>query len=356
MSNTLTKTDTVIPPYIICRLVNFLADKGYDCGVLLEGTSLCKEDICSPEVRVSFEQINRAILNCENAWRGDELGFELGLELGKHFRVGHLGVIGNLALASKDLKSALLNVFHYLPLRNPLLNFNVERTHKSLVFVFNSDIELGMSRRFITIYLFTCLRMTIIQLLNKRIHSSETYTFKSDIKDISSAHQVLGNHVFTSEQEDSITVDRDALDLNLNSADIGAYKEALKILDASASRGNNQQPSSVNSKVQALLMSHLHNAPSEQCAAKLMGYSERNFRRKLKSENTTYRALLQETRLSHATSMLSSDSMTMECIAYELGYQNTSSFCRAFKNWTGVSPSQWKDSLRPQHSASANEN
>lgn len=130
--------------------------------------------------------------------------------------------------------------------------------------------------------------------------------------------------------------------LRLASADIAAFNEAERTLGKD--KPLYKESLSFKYEVGTLLKSNLQDPPSEKYAAKLLGYSERNFRRKLKRENTCYRTLLQQTRLDYAKKQLRNESDTIECIAFELGYQNASSFCRTFKSWTGVSPSCWNKS------------
>ncbi|MFQ3192698.1 MAG: AraC-like DNA-binding protein [Paraglaciecola sp.] len=75
--------------------------------------------------------------------------------------------------------------------------------------------------------------------------------------------------------------------------------------------------------------------------AKMLHISERSLRRKLAENNLTYSLLLEEAKKHFAESWLQEGKSITE-IAYLLGYQDSSNFTRAFKNWFKLSPRQYK--------------
>ena len=52
--------------------------------------------------------------------------------------------------------------------------------------------------------------------------------------------------------------------------------------------------------------------------------------------------IVDEVRYRHATSLLSRTDYSLEQIADELGYSDVANFSRAFKRWSGRSPSNWR--------------
>ncbi len=84
--------------------------------------------------------------------------------------------------------------------------------------------------------------------------------------------------------------------------------------------------------------------PSGMCAiddvAARLGYSSRSLQRKLQAEHTSFQQQLRCTRRQLAEHYLRRTDLRAEDIAYLLGYQDTSSFQRAFSAWTGASVSK----------------
>ena len=67
--------------------------------------------------------------------------------------------------------------------------------------------------------------------------------------------------------------------------------------------------------------------------------STRNLNRKLSAQNTSFKALLLEIRSELANQYINDDTLTLTEISYLLGFSEISSFSRAYKRWTGHSPS-----------------
>lgn len=82
--------------------------------------------------------------------------------------------------------------------------------------------------------------------------------------------------------------------------------------------------------------------PEVATVARELGLSERTLQRRITDEGTTFRALLAEARLELGRQLLSDPSMGLDEVACLLGYQDTSSFHRGFREWEGTTPSHWR--------------
>ena len=76
--------------------------------------------------------------------------------------------------------------------------------------------------------------------------------------------------------------------------------------------------------------------------ANIAGMSPRNLQRVLKSQGTSYRSLLNAARRNYAIRHLRSSKVNIGDIAKKLGYSDAGHFTRAFRCWTGVSPSAYR--------------
>ena len=79
-------------------------------------------------------------------------------------------------------------------------------------------------------------------------------------------------------------------------------------------------------------------APMIECA-RSMSMSPRTLRRRLAEDQTTFSEVFENWRITTARQLLSKHDMQITAIAAVLGYNHPSNFERAFKRWTGVSPS-----------------
>lgn len=84
------------------------------------------------------------------------------------------------------------------------------------------------------------------------------------------------------------------------------------------------------------------NLPSIESIAKKLLLSVRSLQLYLHKEDTSYIKLVKETRKNIAEKYLNSKNISIDEITYILGFSETSAFHRAFKNWTGMTPTQFR--------------
>jgi AraC-like DNA-binding protein len=82
--------------------------------------------------------------------------------------------------------------------------------------------------------------------------------------------------------------------------------------------------------------------PSQEEVAELLNMSARTLQRKLGEGGVTYKEILDETRRVLALAYLSAPRHSVSDVTYLLGFSAGSSFTRAFRRWTGQSPSDWR--------------
>ena len=80
--------------------------------------------------------------------------------------------------------------------------------------------------------------------------------------------------------------------------------------------------------------------------ANLLCMSERNLTRQLGAENTSFSQLLAQVQEERARNFLSNNRLSVAEISERLGYADPAAFSRAFRQWTGVPPGQWRINAR----------
>jgi len=101
----------------------------------------------------------------------------------------------------------------------------------------------------------------------------------------------------------------------------------------------------IQARVREVLRQRLQHAePSQEEVAEQLCMSARTLQRKLGDGGTTYKDILDETRHELALVYLSAPHHSVSEITYLLGFSSGSSFTRAFRRWTGRSPTDWRAS------------
>jgi len=83
--------------------------------------------------------------------------------------------------------------------------------------------------------------------------------------------------------------------------------------------------------------------PDPADVARRLGVSLRSMQRKLADEGLSFLSLLDDTRATLARGYLDEGRYSVSEITYLLGFAGVSAFSRAFKRWTGMSPSAYRD-------------
>lgn len=115
----------------------------------------------------------------------------------------------------------------------------------------------------------------------------------------------------------------------------------LEHLNKITSIANSQE--TLSPQVRQLLMESLPDIPLLSNLAEAFNMSKRTFCRNLEMEQTSYKYLLAEVREELAKNYLSTTTMGADEIAQQLGFKETSSLCKAFKQWTGSTTKQFRE-------------
>jgi AraC-like DNA-binding protein len=107
--------------------------------------------------------------------------------------------------------------------------------------------------------------------------------------------------------------------------------------------------SSIGGRVTQLIakaISRHDQAPTLDEVSFQLGRSSSSLRRQLHHEGTSFQTIKDTWRKEQAEKLLMNPENTVEFIASRLGFECSSAFSRAFKLWTGISPSQFRQALQ----------
>lgn len=144
-------------------------------------------------------------------------------------------------------------------------------------------------------------------------------------------------------EDDSLLLDAETLALPVRQANpalkavLSGYVQAelARLGDADPLRGR------LADSVRAALAAGL--APSIEAAAEALAMTPRTLQRRLAERDTSFQAEVNTLRCALAKDLLRDPAQTINGIAARLGFADPANFHRAFKQWTGATPAQWRD-------------
>lgn len=276
----------------------------------------------------------------------------LGLHLGQTIAPRHLGVLGYLAMACDNLGAALLRLEHYQRLIFDFVPMTQRIGPDYVDLVWDmTDCRPGalVDENGITVLVQFCRSMTgvpesplLVQFPNPPPSDIQPYLdwFGCPVQ-------------FAPEQNEIVVrVSFAVLMLPLKSADPGLIAAMEHIADQLLAQLPKEDM--VIELVRNTIVRLLYNSdPDIETVAAKLNCASRTLQRQLKSAGSSFRQELTFVRRQLADSYLRDPSLSIADIALLLGYSEHSVFSRGYKEWTGMSPQQFRQHLGGDASGTA---
>jgi AraC-like DNA-binding protein len=154
----------------------------------------------------------------------------------------------------------------------------------------------------------------------------------------------FGVPVFFNEANDSLVMDRRWLDMPLNAFEPEAHSQARQMIERRLNKelGERRLVEEVRWALERrpeLLRDGL------EATAAALSLHPRTLQRRLQAEGYKYVDIQSQAKCQRAQTMLRRRAISMESISIELGFSDRRAFTFAFKRWTGVSPSAYRQQL-----------
>jgi AraC-like DNA-binding protein len=155
--------------------------------------------------------------------------------------------------------------------------------------------------------------------------------------------QLFGCPVRTRQDRNAIGFSRHVLGRPLASAD----RVTFRLLSDYVERVRGQQRLALVERVEDFVRGHLDQGCTLPRCAAALGLSARALQLKLDEFGATFSQILDAEREGVARALLASDEHSLDEVALRLGYAEQTSFGRAFRRWTGLSPGSFREGNKP---------
>jgi AraC-like DNA-binding protein len=324
-----------VPAIYAAHLVALAGHWGVEPGRLLAGLAVDVAALRQPGALVpysTFGEIARRAMAFT-----DEPG--LGVYFGMATRATWHGFLGFAALASANLGDVLTLVERFSAVRAPVLTWRQgHEGDESFIEVSTAALPAEL-REFMASWVLVSFAYTSAAMLDRPLSGHLDVSFPER-----PYHQHLLRYlpgpVRFGQPHDRLLFASDLLRLPLASADPAALQQATALCERElAERG-------LNGQLIAKLKARLPRAEGgfkgiDELAGELQ-MSSRTLRRQLEAAGTSYAEELERLRHDRALALVADKDRSFDAIARELGYTDATNFTRAFRRWTGTSPSEFR--------------
>jgi len=149
--------------------------------------------------------------------------------------------------------------------------------------------------------------------------------------------------VLFNQSRNAMVFRRDAMNTPIRHANVDLFGFVETHFYQIRQRIDNQQcPGDLRKLRQAIVENSSHGDYRASSAANRAHMSLRTAQRLAASHGTSLQKLIDEIRCANATEFLSDPAMNLETISTMLGYSDVRAFTRAFKRWSGTTPSKFR--------------
>ncbi|WP_158436250.1 AraC family transcriptional regulator [Nocardia nova] len=342
--------------------IRHMVQTGIDHGItaqrLLASTGLRAADLDAADLEVEAVQELSVARNLVHTL-GDRPG--LGTEVAARFSLANFGLLGFAMLASPTAGEALRVALQTLRIGNRFIDITVGLGHTTGRITFRhqdlpADVRTFLLERDIVIIfgviVLRCLSPRLVDRLgDTRLElalpddrvAAMTDGMTRMLTDL--AHDPIRRlRILADRPATELTFPLDLLTEPMSMPDPATAalceQHCLDLVQKRHERGQ------LSGRVRAILLHHIHTAPTADEIAAGLNMDRRTLHRRLADEGTNFRILRDEIRCALAIDMLTVLDLTVTETATRLGYTSTAAFSRSFTRWTGHPPSAQR-STRP---------
>ncbi len=308
---------------------------------VLREAGLSPAVIDNPEGRLPHDTVS-AIWQAALRLTGDA---SLGLHVGEQVRPGSFDALGHLLMSCETLREAAAQADRFAPLVGGGGRF-AARPEKDGIRLLYMPFDPDWPCRRHRVEAVLAATLTFTRWLCGRDIAPRSVRFRHAAPHGTAEHRrVFAAPVAFDAEDDSLLLAADTLALPVHQASpalkgmLAEYAgRALARLDDAA--GDDGLRMRLADCIRGLLGNG--HPPSIDAAAAALGMTPRTLQRRLTQRGTSFQAETAALRCAIAKDLLRDPGYSTAMVAARLGFADVANFHRAFKIWTGATPTQWR--------------
>ncbi|HWU65343.1 MAG TPA: AraC family transcriptional regulator [Ensifer sp.] len=321
-----------IPAFLIRSLVATLSDFGHDAPRLLVGLGLTIGDLDDPACRVSFRQGREVILRALQIAKGKALGLETGIRE----KITSVGLVGYAMLTAPTVGDAVRLGLQLQKDTGSMLEFDARQTSEGIVVTASSRFHEPDIYAFLVEEAFASFMGIAVGLVGNDFRPLRVDFAYPAPAYFAVFDRVFGCAVRFSRMENAFLYDAAWYKQPLATSDPFTHRQLLKFL--AYNRDRTLEAAEITESVERVLRQKLQDRVNIAKIARELGMSERTLRRRLTESGVSFQVLLDALRKNRALELLTNAQMSVEQIAFAVGFTDPHNFRRAFRRWTGTTP------------------
>jgi len=302
---------------------------------------ISQEQLSNPQFRITGQQFQSLIADLI----AQDKTSLLGLYSGKHVQPGSYNILGYITMSCSSLKDAINKIIPYEKLVGDMGITTIEKEKGHTLICWHCHYDQPEVRSHMIDNVLTSWCNYARWLANQDVSPIEVRLPHSKPKPnlVNEYEQEFGCPVIFNNRRSCIVISDDYLAAPLRQPD-NALQQTLESHACHRIQELDESRSRLVPQVKAAIRLLLAQGVSrKEKVAEYLGMNERTLQRKLKKESVSYQQLLDQIRLQKAETLLKQPQLSLNDIADSLGFSEARSFHRSFKNWTGMTPGEFRE-------------
>jgi AraC-like DNA-binding protein len=315
------------------QVAGFLRRWGVSSERVLAPFSLDAGALSDPHARISVATFARVVERARQLSGDPALGYSLGLEI----QLSNLGYLGFATMTSATLREAIELVIRFAPTRTNAMRLHLEVAGDEAHLVFEERTTVPTAGDVIALAIVVGAWKIAENLTGRSLVGDVEFNFRRPryFEGIASA---FPGALRFEKPHTGLRFDASYLDLRLRTRDASTLALVREQCERDLEKLSRE--SGARGRIRDLL--DAGSAPTLPEVAKRLHVSATTLKRQLAAQGATFTGVLEEHRRERALVLLDNTDLGVEEIARRVGYSEVSSFTRAFRRWTGTTPSAFR--------------
>jgi len=270
-----------------------------------------------------------------------ENSFELPLRVGPLMRPDDYGALGLAWKSAPTIRDSLERVERYCRLWTDNLTYEIMDHGDGIDFVVHRSGKRRLGMRLSNEATLASATSLIRQTSSPRFRPRTVFLKHAAPKSTSAHERYFGCPVHFASDQDALSISSEVLARPNHLADDGVSRFLISHLEAQIEPVGGEIP--VESLVEREISRSLSEGiPKMADVARRLAMSERTLHRRLSENGSSFKTLVETTRRHLAENLLRESRYTLSEVAFLTGFSEQSAFNRAFRRWTGQTPTTFR--------------
>ena len=327
----------IFAPFKIATVIDTVAERGISAETVLDKTGLTPVEVRDPHTLTSIGQYLTA---CENIVAAGA-GFADAFAIGARLHLSAYGMYGYALMCSPTMRDFFDFAVRYQPLATPTVRLHWRVEGDVAIWQFREIYRDMMSDDVRTFLARQQMKMTFTHIRDAagtdNLPMRALFALPEDEHAAQDARELSCECLY----------DQEANELHYPAGILESRPELGNrltriMLEETCERliGQSRISSGLSGEVYQLLLSAPGQFPSMKAVAAQLGLQERTLRRRLAAEDSTYGSIVDDVRRKLAIEYLQATRMSVEDVAWKVGFSDGANLRRAVRRWTNKTVNQ----------------